>query len=180
MREVAFAPLPAVGPSNLPEETLPLDRFLYQLPNLLAHSVPRPPFPPFSILNEILRGGVDDAGMSGGARWTPFGIDSREYVDAIVALRARDSYTLDSPPDWVRSVRDWTSWKLETLYGQPPAVARTGLQRLSGKQVRTSADDELMSIALRYSNAQRAKDDDSVQAAEKSLEGFIEAHGRRS
>lgn len=82
MQSVTFNRSPGIGGGHFPEETLPLDRFLYQLPTLLMHSVPRPPFPPLSILSEILRSGTQDAGMSGGISWLPFEIDPHAYIEA--------------------------------------------------------------------------------------------------
>ena len=174
MQSVTFNRRPGVGEGHLPEETLPLDRFLYQLPHLLLHTVPRPPFPPLSILNEILRGGIEDAGMSGGVRWLPFEIDARDYVEAVAALRARDGYTLESPPDWVRSVRDWEAWKLEAFLGDQHARER--LQHALQRPVRTSADDDLMRIAKAYSDAQRMQDEQALRDAEESLQAFLIQH----
>lgn len=174
MLEVSFNRRPGISPGLLPEETLPLDRFLYQIPNLLMHSQPRPPFPPFSILNEILRGGIEDIGMSGGLTWLPFNINARDYVQAVVALRARDAYMLDPPPPWVKSIRDWNAWKLEILFGTklPPDAQ----SRAPTEQVRTEADDELMRIAKDYSDAQRAQDEHALQHAERTLQAFLETH----
>ncbi len=156
------------------EETPPLDRFLYQLPHLLMHTVPRPPFPPLSILNEILHSGVEDAAMSGGVRWLPFKIDARDYVEAVAALRARDGYTLEPPPGWVRSVRDWEAWKLEAFLGDERARER--LQHPLRRAVRTPADDDLMGIAKAYSDAQRAHDEQALTETEESIRAFLIQH----
>ena len=173
MLSVTFNRRPGIGGLTA-EETLPLDRFLYQLPHLLMHSVPRPPFPPLSILNEILRGGVEDAGMSGGVRWLPFEIDPRDYVEALVALRARDGYTLDPPPGWVRSAQDWEIWKVERFLGAK--ARRRSFEHLPNQPVRTPADDQLMRIAWAYSDAQRARDEQALKEAERSMEAFLASH----
>ena len=38
MLSVTFNRHPGIGSGHLPEETLPLDRFLYQLPYVLMHT----------------------------------------------------------------------------------------------------------------------------------------------
>jgi len=105
--------MPGVGGGLLPERTLPLDWFLYQLWLLLDLPNPRRAFPPCSVLNAFLRTGRDDHGMSGGTQWEPFEIGPREYVEAVVALRARDGYNLAPPPSWVKSPADWYQWRYE-------------------------------------------------------------------
>lgn len=51
--------------------------FVYDIPHLGACGI----FPPLHILNEILRSGGGDGGMSPGAIWTPFEITEEEYEE---------------------------------------------------------------------------------------------------
>lgn len=176
LRQVRFRRQPAIGPRDtLPEETLRLDRFLLQLPTLLA-TEDRPPIPPLAILNQILAEGEESAGMSGGVRWSPFHIGPREYVEAVVALCLRGAYSFDPPPMWVRSLRDWKVWKLEALHSVPSQTARAGFARTRDIPVRTDADDTLLEIAKSYCYGCRERNDDAVREAERSLRAFVSEH----
>lgn len=53
----------------------PLSAFLFDIPNLGACGV----FPPLHLLNQRLRSGGGDGGMSPGASWEPFEITEAEY-----------------------------------------------------------------------------------------------------
>jgi hypothetical protein len=173
---VAFCDIGAFG-GTLPERTLPLDRFLYQLYLLLGIRNPRRVFPPWSILNTFLRIGRDDHGMSGGTCWEPFEIGPWEYVEAVVALRARDAYDLTPPPGWVKSPADWHRWRYEAVEGYPRERARLLGQDQSDESVRTPIDDELMELARTYSDAQRTGDQRALQAAERALSDLVKRHG---
>ena len=61
----------------------PLLVFVYDVPHLGTCGI----FPPFRLLNEILRSGGSDGGMSPGAAWLPFELTQAEYDDLIAALR---------------------------------------------------------------------------------------------
>lgn len=173
LRQVRFRRQPGIGPRDtLPEETLPLDRFLLQLPMLLA-TEDRPPIPPLSILNQILAEGEESAGMGGGVRWSPFRIGPREYVEAVVALCLRGAYAFDPPPHSVRSLRDWKVWKLEALHNVPEQTFRAGLSRTPDDPVRTEADDALLEIAKAYCYASREQNDHAIHQAERSLQAFL-------
>lgn len=173
MRDVTFIRLPGIGTERRQnEETLPLDRFLLQIPTLFVLTEPRAPIPPFSILNQMLREGVQSAGMSGGIRWEPFEISVPEYVDAIIALRLRGSYSLETPPAWVRSLRDWKAWVLETKLNTRPADARAVLQD-PDNDVRTLVDDEIMALAKELSDAKLAHDESATRHAGEALERLI-------
>jgi hypothetical protein len=111
--------------------------------------------------------------MSGGARWTPFEIDPREYVDAVAALRDRDGYTMDPPPAWVASLQDWERWRLEAFLGARHDVAQSGFAKTPAQPVRTEADDQLMRIARAYSDAQRARNPEALARAEAALQKFM-------
>jgi len=181
MRDVAFVRSPGIGPEHEQnEETLPLDRFLLQIPALLVLTVPRAPIPPLSILNEVLRQGFQSSGMSGSVRWTPFEITAREYVAAIVALRLRGSYSLEPPPSWVRSLRDWKAWVLESNLNTRPEIARAVLEGTSDDDVRTPVDDKLMSLAKELSDAELSLDGSAIQCANETLESFIATWGQEA
>lgn len=57
--------------------------FVYDIPYFSACGV----FPPFHIINQIFAKGGGDGGMSPGASWVPFTINSAEYDQLIAALK---------------------------------------------------------------------------------------------
>jgi hypothetical protein len=174
MRSVAFRPIPAVGGGLLPERNLPLDRFIYQLHLLLDVSNPRRAFPPLSVLNAFLSTGREDHGMSGGTQWEPFEIGPREYVEAVAALRVRDGYDLTPPPSWVKSPADWYQWRYQATHGYTPEEARRFRSGAPEDPVRTALDDELMTVAKSYSDAQRVGDEGAIRASEQALSKLLE------
>jgi hypothetical protein len=78
--------------------------------------------PPLRVVNELLRRGVSDAGMSGSCVWEPFEITTAEWPEvrsALEALPAGQRYV--EPPPEVRDYLEWLSWIFERLYGVPAA-----------------------------------------------------------
>jgi hypothetical protein len=45
------------------------------------------PFPTRDELNEILRAGISDAGMSGGCEWEPFELSESEYDEVVAGIQ---------------------------------------------------------------------------------------------
>ena len=78
--------------------------------------------PPWHVVNDLLRSGGSDAGMSGACTWEPFEITRSEWADL-----ARDLETLPpkrrcrivEPPDWVQTFEDWHAWLMIFEYGLP-------------------------------------------------------------
>ena len=104
--------------SALPGETVhgSVTQLLRDLPYLLALRV----IPPLDVVNDVLSTGVDDAGMSGGARWTPFAIDQEEWEEIRAGLEADEPpCTFVQPPDWVHGYEDWHVWLFAHLFGVP-------------------------------------------------------------
>ena len=89
---------------------------LQHMPYLLVLGV----IPPLEVVNDLLRRGINDAGMSGGVRWEPFEVDAAEWAEARAALEDGGAgYRLVQPPPWVADYEDWHSWLFEHLYGLP-------------------------------------------------------------
>jgi hypothetical protein len=89
---------------------------LESIPYLLSMGV----IPPLPVVNDVLRGGISDAGMSGGCRWDPVEIDAREWDNVRAALEAGGKpYRYIPPPEWVESHEDWHVWLFEHVYGVP-------------------------------------------------------------
>jgi hypothetical protein len=57
---------------------------LCHIPYLIGFGTP---FPSHDALNELLREGFYDAGMSGGAEWDPFELSVDEYDEVLTAIK---------------------------------------------------------------------------------------------
>lgn len=64
----------------------PLEVFLLDIPYLLMYGV----IPPLPVINEILKSGGGDGGMSPGTSWEPFTITETEYKELVSCLLALD------------------------------------------------------------------------------------------
>ncbi len=72
--------LPAVGKADGSWEIVEMSDFLlFHAPGLRMHVHICKQFPPLHILNEELRSGGSDQGMSGGCYWKPFELSEEEY-----------------------------------------------------------------------------------------------------
>lgn len=115
MREVSFEVYPRSRPVDDPERGDVAD-LLLAVPYLLSLGV----IPPLSVVNEILRSGFDDAGMSGGCRWEPFEIDAEEWQEARAKLEAPPyGHRFLEPPADVRTRQEWVGWIFERRFGMP-------------------------------------------------------------
>jgi hypothetical protein len=105
--------------------------FLYDIPYFGACGI----FPPFHLLNELLRSGGCDGGMGPGATWSPFELSQQEYNDIIsslptvdiAAIRATSRFAhfrfeVDPSFDHITDYRSWmlavcekhrASWKMK-------------------------------------------------------------------
>src|SRR5213594_1312053 len=75
MREVTYAVLAGVG-DDRHRRVQPLADFVLDVPNLIK---PHDVIPPQRVLNDVLRRGLRDAGMSGACEWSPFELSAAEY-----------------------------------------------------------------------------------------------------
>ena len=66
--------------------------FVYDVPYLTACGI----FPPFEVLNNILKNGGGDAGMSPGTSWEPFALTKNEYNELWEAIERTDPKTLSN------------------------------------------------------------------------------------
>ncbi len=110
MRQLEFVILGMHGELETSGTLLDL---LGAIPYLLMNYVP-----PRAVINSILAAGENDAGMSGGARWSGFEIDAAEYADVAGALEQRGLKKLDCP-DWVQTFNDWSIWIYEVDHEVP-------------------------------------------------------------
>ncbi len=109
----------------------PLHIFVYDVPYLDGCGI----FPPFNVLNAILRSGGDSGGMGPGTTWQPFQITHDEYDSLLLSVLQPDMrdircrtrfgllpFSLDhdldgiaNPLDWLKTAcdRHRTRWSLE-------------------------------------------------------------------
>jgi hypothetical protein len=122
MRTVTFRTHGPVGAYGGRTEAQ-LDTFLLNIPNLFYFGY----VPPCNVVNAVLAVGISDAGMSGGCKWKPFQISSKEYEEVIVALRASDptargkAIVFADVPNYVDSKHEWIAWVMYTEAGIPYA-----------------------------------------------------------
>ena len=78
--------------------------------------------PPWHVLNDLLRKGVADAGMSGGCTWESFELTRLEWAELSAHLQAANreqQFTFVEPPDWVQSIEEWNDWTVMVSLGLP-------------------------------------------------------------
>lgn len=71
--------------------------------------------PPRHVLNEILRSGVSESGMSGGCEWQPFEITDEEHAELLKDLLTLPNANLfvDNKLENARNLKDWRSQLLK-------------------------------------------------------------------
>src|SRR5262245_4291946 len=119
MRNIEYILLPPVGSDETPVYRSIAD-LLRDIPYLLSSGI----IPPLSVVNQILRSGLEDAGMSGGCRWKPFELSKDEFAEVLDDLQATgdrdgDPLRFEEPPTWVETPRDWNIWVAERVYAIP-------------------------------------------------------------
>lgn len=167
MRTIRFEILAGVG-EGVHQREGTLVSLLESIPYLLTSGL----IPPRSVLNEILRRGEVNAGMSGGCRWAPFELSQEDWQDLVREFEAipAPGYRFVSPPAWVRSAGDWQLWVMEYRYGVPAAEHRRlseRVDRLEEERRRAvERKDEELALSLHL---------DAAQAGE-ALARFLMAH----
>ena len=143
MRPLSFHVLAGTGDGRTRVEgTLP--QLVREIPALLSCGL----VPPRAIMNEVLRRGSWDAGMSGGCQWTPFEIDDEEWDELASLLTTSDrQLAYVAPPSWVESFSDWHIWTMEHRHGVPASAHRELVREYdqladAARQARASGDDE--------------------------------------
>ena len=118
MRRIAYVNLPAFGPGEQPTQGSLAD-LVRDIPYLLVAGM----IPPLPVVNEMLRRGECDAGMSGGCRWPPMELSSAEFSELVAELErdgahGRAVHRADAPA-WVTTQKEWSLWLAYTLHGVP-------------------------------------------------------------
>jgi len=117
-QKVKYEILAAVGPGRLFEEGGLAD-LLFDIPYLFLGKI----IPPIGVVNEILRKGTVDAGMSGGCKWKPFRVDRTSYAKLVADLK-KLGFRVVEPADWVTTHSDWYPWCAELVWGIPALESR--------------------------------------------------------
>lgn len=112
-RTVNYTLMAGTGPGRLRKSGSALS-LLCSIPYFFLSEV----IPPIGVVNEVLKQGVVDAGMSGGCRWKPFQLSVEEYAHLVGELQELKFADI-APPDWVKSRSDWHSWCCEITWGIP-------------------------------------------------------------
>ncbi len=110
---VGYTLMAPVGPGRLRKSGSVLS-LLCSIPYFFLSEV----IPPICVVNEVLKKGVVEAGMSGGCRWKPFQLSVEQYADLVGELKKMNFADI-TPPDWVRSHSDWHTWCCEITWGIP-------------------------------------------------------------
>ena len=93
-----------------------LAELLDEVPGLLDNRI----VPPLRVVNDVLRRGGVDAGMSGACAWEPFQIDEPAWRDLVERLTARsDRCEFVEPPASVTTLEEWHAWVMVFKHGLP-------------------------------------------------------------
>jgi hypothetical protein len=112
-----FRILPPVGSEEVEIEGDTIE-LLKNIPYLFSSGV----IPSVDIINEVLAKGLSDAGMSGGARWTPYQIDTNSFEEFVTRLKEKEGFgSLEyiEPDTWVSGFEDWNVWVMHIKKGIP-------------------------------------------------------------
>lgn len=103
--------------------------------------------PPLHVLNDLMRRGIRDAGMSGRVEWEPFELGESEYAAVVQELRQRGLELVEAePPPDVNSYELWNEWCRANRMGEY-AAEFAQLQTL-----RRKLEDEMRSSEQRGDN----------------------------
>ena len=105
MRTVSYAEI-APNDERIEIVDSTLLEFLLDIPYLLSSKC----MPPLQVINEVMRAGVYDVGMSGRREWTPFELDTQEYDQLVKQLLAQENSTffVDESLHYAQSLEEWT------------------------------------------------------------------------
>lgn len=123
-RTVSFTLMAPVG-TGRPRKSGSVLSLLFSIPYFFVSEV----IPPLEVVNEVLKKGVVEAGMSGGCRWKSFQLDTQEYSELVSELKKRNFAEI-TPPASVRSHSDWHTWCCEITWGIPALEFKKGWEEI--------------------------------------------------
>jgi hypothetical protein len=113
MRQFKYTILPPVGNVQTHKHGTVKD-LLFDAPYFFFE---KDVIPPFEILNEFLRRGICDAGMSGGCRWKKFALSEEEYAELVEDLLTAPDRQLIVPelPENIKTYEKWLAFRVEFI-----------------------------------------------------------------
>lgn len=109
--------LPAMGSGTLKQHGTTKD-LLKNIPYLFSSGI----IPPEFVVNEILSKGKVDAGMSGGATWEPYTLNTGNFDSLVKELESSPgagALVYKQPDLWVKNYEDWNIWVMYIKHGIP-------------------------------------------------------------
>jgi len=170
VKHIDYELLPAIGPGT-ERKTGTIADLVRSIPYLMPMGL----IPPLAVLNDVLKTGVADAGMSGGCKWKPFQVTQAEHDELVHHLTANGNVYFQSveAPARVKTRSDWSTWTMKHLRGVPEAEHR----RLN---------EEYAAARAKYEAARDAGDSDLMEElfvlatrAGTRLSEFVMAHIKR-
>ena len=115
MREIKYTILPPVGDAETHRHGT-VKELLFAIPYFFLRDRLNI-IPPISVLNDLLKLGIVDAGMSGGYRWRPFEISQEEYDELVEELLTLpdSQFELIKVPEQINTFSEWSMWRLKFL-----------------------------------------------------------------
>ena len=136
MQQLKYKLMAPVGPGRFTKSGNVLS-LLCDIPYFFISKI----IPPMRVVNEVLKKGVLDAGMSGGCRWTPVQLSESEYAELVVEMEEKRFKNI-SPPDWVATAADWHSWCCELVWGIPALENRNLSDEISALERKREAAEK--------------------------------------
>lgn len=140
-REVNFRVFPRAGQGER-EERGSVALLLTKIPYFLSGGH----IPPLTLVNEVLRSGRVNAGMSGAIEWPSFEISVSEFEDVVEELTtgvAGKSFQFHEIPTWIESQDEWDAWLSFRLENIPFEENLRLLRKISERQKKVVAADTL-------------------------------------
>lgn len=113
MRELTYAISPGCS-GRWQEQAGALPQLLRAIPYFMTGQL----IPPLAVVNDVLRQGQADAGMSGAVQWQPFQIDAQEHRQLVERL-IQEGMLYEEPPAWVDTRQAWSIWFAYKAYHIP-------------------------------------------------------------
>jgi len=110
MIQIRIKIIPGIGSSEGKWEVVDFDEFLTRYsPGLRVCVLACNQFPPLHILNEELKSGGSDQGMSGGCHWKPFQLDQEDYKEIANEMLTSPKYDMEYDPslEQQKNLKKW-------------------------------------------------------------------------
>lgn len=137
----------------------------------LPYVIKAGPLPPCRVMNDLLRRGIYDVGMSGVESWKPFEISEGVYAEVVIELhRLKEGLIEGGEPADIEKLEDWINWRLiqsagdkggelSDLLGRREALVR----HLKLAELKKNSDDEVGEIQIQLIDIDAAISDILVE-----------------